>query len=195
MAKLYFRYAAMNAGKSTALLQVAHNYERQGKTVLLYTAKIDDRYGVAKITSRLGVARDALVYDADTDLLESIKQDFAQTGASELACILVDEAQFLTDLQVRSLHYYAHVYKVPVICYGLRSDFRGQLFEGSATLLALSDALEELKTVCECGKKATMNIRVSETGKRIVSGNQIEIGDVAYRQVCGACYYTMEIER
>jgi thymidine kinase len=191
MAKLYFRYSAMNAGKSIALLQVAHNYERQGKEVLLYTAAIDDRFGEAKIASRLGVSRDALVFKHDTNMLETIAKD---SQGKEISCILVDEAQFMTDVQVRNLHYYAHVYGVPVICYGLRTDFRGNPFEGSITLLALADSLDELKTVCQCNKKATMNIRVAENGKRVVTGNQIEIGDQVYRQVCGNCFYTMEID-
>lgn len=195
MSKLYFRYAAMNAGKSTSLLQVAHNYERHGQRVLLYTAGIDNRFGEAKITSRLGVSRDALTFEEGTDFITRLVADIGEQPDTPVACVLVDEAQFLTDVQVRSLHYFAHVYNIPVMCYGLRSDFRGNLFTGSGTLLAIADSLEELKTVCTCGKKATMNIRVDAEGHRVVTGNQIEIGDISYRQVCGSCFYNIPISR
>ncbi|HAT31254.1 MAG TPA: thymidine kinase [Janthinobacterium sp.] len=182
MAKLYFRYSAMNAGKSTALLQVAHNYEEQGQAVRLYTAAIDSRYGVGLVTSRLGPQRQVEVFDAATDFLAEIPR---------VACVLVDEAQFLSTAQVRQLHQLAQVKGVPVICYGLRSDFMGQPFPGSAYLLALADDIEELKNICACGKKATMNIRVDEQGRRIKAGEQISIGgNERYRQACGRCFYT-----
>lgn len=181
MAKLYFRYSAMNAGKSTALLQVAHNYEEQGQNVFLYTAAIDHRYGVGKVTSRLGPQRDAATFDGQFDF-------FAQ--APDVSCILVDEAQFLTADQVRQLHKLAHVRGIPVICYGLRSDFLGEPFSGSTYLMALSDTIEELKNICTCGKKATMNIRVNEQGQRITEGAQIDIGgNERYQHVCGRCFY------
>ncbi|HEX8787656.1 MAG TPA: thymidine kinase [Telluria sp.] len=181
MAKLYFRYSAMNAGKSTSLLQVAHNYEEQGQKVMLYTAKIDDRYGVGQITSRLGPQRQTDVFDRDTNFLEN---------APEVACVLVDEAQFLTTAQVQQLHQLAQVRGVPVICYGLRSDFRGAPFPGSAYLLALADDIEEIKNICTCGKKATMNIRVDAQGRRIREGEQVSIGgNESYRQACGRCFY------
>ena len=151
----------MNAGKSTALLQVAHNYEEQGQKVQLYTAAIDDRFGVGQVTSRLGPHRQVDVFDSTTDFL---------AHAPQVACVLVDEAQFLTTLQVQQLHQLAQVRGVPVICYGLRSDFRGEPFPGSAYLLALADSIEEIKNICSCGKKATMNIRVDEHGKRIRDG-------------------------
>ncbi len=171
----------MNAGKSTALLQVAHNYEEQGQTVRLYTAAIDSRYGVGKVTSRLGPQRLVDVFDADTDFLYGIPQ---------VACVLVDEAQFLTTAQVQQLHMLAQMKGVPVICYGLRTDFRGVPFPGSAYLLALSDDIEELKNICACGKKATMNIRVDQDGKRVMAGEQISIGgNDRYRQACGRCFY------
>lgn len=183
MAKLYFRYSSMNAGKSTALLQVAHNYEEQGQTVRLFTAAIDDRYQVGTITSRLGPKREASVFDSST---EFSKQDFSQ-----LACVLIDEAQFLSPKQVTQIHKLAQVQNTPVICYGLRTDFRGEPFPGSAQLLALADDIEELKNICTCGKKATMNIRVDSQGRRIREGEQIAIGgNESYRQVCGRCFYS-----
>ncbi|MFZ6798944.1 thymidine kinase [Undibacterium sp. Di24W] len=181
MAKLYFRYSAMNAGKSTALLQVAHNYEEQGQSVCLYTAAIDNRYGEGKITSRLGPQRDAATFDADFDFFAS---------APAVNCILVDEAQFLSSEQVKQLHKLAHVRGIPVICYGLRSDFLGEPFLGSGYLMTLADTIEELKNICACGKKATMNIRVDEQGKRITAGEQIDIGgNERYQHVCGRCFY------
>jgi thymidine kinase len=182
VAKLYFRYSAMNAGKSTALLQVAHNYEEQGQKVRLYTAAIDSRYGVGNVTSRLGPQRQVDTFDAETDFLASVPQ---------VACVLVDEAQFLSTAQVRQLHQLAQVKGVPVICYGLRSDFRGEPFPGSAYLLTLADDIEELKNICSCGKKATMNIRVDDNGQRIREGEQLSIGgNERYRQACGRCFYT-----
>ncbi|MUI16546.1 thymidine kinase [Massilia dura] len=181
MAKLYFRYSAMNAGKSTAMLQVAHNYEEQGQAVRLFTAAIDDRFGVGRITSRLGLQREVDTYDAATNFLT----------IDRAACVLVDEAQFLTVQQVQQLHQLAQVKGVPVICYGLRTDFRGEPFPGSVYLLALADSIEELKNICTCGKKATMNIRVDEHGNRIREGAQISIGgNERYRQACGRCFYS-----
>jgi thymidine kinase len=181
MAKLYFRYSAMNAGKSTAMLQVAHNYEEQGQAVRLFTAAIDSRYGVGQVTSRLGPQRRVDVFDADTDFL---------ADPPKVACVLVDEAQFLSTGQVQQLHQLAQVKGVPVICYGLRTDFMGEPFPGSAYLLALADDIEELKNICTCGKKATMNIRVDERGQRIKAGAQISIGgNERYRQACGRCFY------
>lgn len=183
MAKLYFRYSAMNAGKSTAMLQVAHNYEEQGQAVRLFTAAIDDRYGVGQVTSRLGPRRETEVFDAETNFLKLIDQ--------KIACLLIDEAQFLTTAQVQQLHQLAQVRGVPVISYGLRTDFRGEPFPGSAYLLALADDIEELKNICTCGKKATMNIRVDQDGKRIKDGEQISIGgNESYRQACGRCFYS-----
>ena len=171
----------MNAGKSTALLQVAHNYEEQGQQVALYTAAIDDRYGVGLITSRLGPQRQVEVFSAETNFLDE---------APRVGCVLVDEAQFLSTAQVQQLHQLAQVRGVPVICYGLRSDFRGEPFPGSAYLLALADDIEEIKNICTCGKKATMNIRVDAQGRRIKEGEQVSIGgNESYRQACGRCFY------
>lgn len=172
----------MNAGKSTSLLQVAHNYEEQGQQVMLYTAAIDNRYGVGLITSRLGPQRQVDLFDNETDFLAE---------APQVACILVDEAQFLTTRQVQQLHQVAQVRGIPVICYGLRSDFRGEPFPGSAYLLALADDIEEIKNICTCGKKATMNIRVDDEGRRIREGEQVSIGgNESYRQACGRCFYS-----
>jgi thymidine kinase len=187
VAKLYFRYSAMNAGKSTSLLQVAHNYEEQGQRVRLYTAAIDDRYGSGCITSRLGPQREAEMFDESFDFLNAVPE----AGRASVACVLVDEAQFLTPHQVRQLHRIAQVRSVPVICYGLRTDFRGEPFPGSTYLLALADEIEELKNICTCGKKATMNVRVDEAGNRVKEGEQIDIGgNERYRYVCGRCFYT-----
>lgn len=171
----------MNAGKSTSLLQVAHNYEEQGQQVKLYTAAIDDRYGAGLITSRLGPQRQVDTFSATTNFLDSVPQ---------VACLLVDEAQFLSTAQVQQLHQVAQVRGIPVICYGLRSDFRGEPFPGSAYLLALADDIEEIKNICTCGKKATMNIRVDAEGRRIREGEQVSIGgNDSYRQACGRCFY------
>jgi thymidine kinase len=185
MAKLYFRYAAMNAGKSTSLLQVAHNYEERDQTVTLFTSAIDTRYGAGSIVSRLGVARPAELFDATTDFTSVLM-------AKPLpACVLIDEAQFLTEAQVTDLHRFAHVEGVPVICYGIRSDFQGRAFPGSRALLTLADDLEEMKTVCRCGRKATFNMRVDEAGRRVTEGAQVEIGgNERYEAVCPLRFYT-----
>ena len=172
----------MNAGKSTALLQVAHNYEEQGQQVRLFTAAIDSRYGHGVVTSRLGPQRAVETFDAEFDFL---------VDAPPVACVLIDEAQFLSTRQVQQLHQLAQVRGVPVICYGLRSDFRGEPFPGSAYLLALADDIEELKNICTCGKKATMNVRIDASGRRIREGEQVSIcGNERYRQACGRCFYT-----
>ena len=184
MAKLFFRFAAMNAGKSTVLLQVAYNYEEQQQRVLLFTAKVDDRYNVGKVTSRLGVDRDAEVFSSATNFIEEVRR------REKLACVLVDEAQFLTPVQVRQLHQVAHLCNIPVLCFGLRSDFQGEAFPGSAVLLTLADELEELKTICRCGRKASMNMRVDAQGNKVTEGDQVEIGgNSRYRSVCPRCFY------
>ena len=184
MAKLYFRYSAMNAGKSTALLQVAHNYEEHGRAVRLFTSALDNRYGVGNVTSRLGPQRNASTFDADLDFYAYLEEQ------GELSCVLVDEAQFLTAAQVKQLHRAAHVLGIPVICYGIRSDFQGEPFPGAAYLLTLADSVEELKTICACGKKATMNVRIDAEGRRITAGEQIAIeGQARYIQQCAQCFY------
>jgi thymidine kinase len=184
MAKLFFRYSAMNAGKSTSLLQIAHNYEEQGQRVLLYTASIDDRSGTGKIASRLGLQRPAHVFDDSTDFLAMLR------GKRELACVLIDESQFLQPAQVRALHQAAHTFNIPIICFGLRSDFQGKPFPGAAYLLTLADDIEEIKTICACGRKATMNVRFDGQGMRVREGEQVDIGgNGKYVQVCARCFY------
>ena len=174
----------MNAGKSTALLQVAHNYEERGHAVRIFTARIDDRYGVGKVTSRLGVSRDAELFESHTNF-ETVLGE-----AAPLSCVLVDEAQFLTLRQVEQLHRVAHTCDVPVICYGLRSDFMGKAFPGASALLTLADDLEEMKTICACGRKASMNMRVDCEGRRVSRGAQVEIGgNSRYRSACPKCFY------
>jgi thymidine kinase len=190
MSKLYFRYAAMNAGKSTALLQVAHNYEERGMAVLLFTAAHDDRAGPGRIGSRLGLVRPAATFGPDTGFALAHLQALA---AGPLACVLIDEAQFLTPQQVRQLHRMAHVEHVPVICWGLRSDFQGEAFAGAAMLLTLADEVEEMKSICACARKATMNIRIDAEGRRVKQGEQVVIGgNDRYRAVCPACFYADE---
>lgn len=188
MSKLYFRYAAMNAGKSTALLQVAHNYEERGMVVLLFTAAHDDRVGAGQIGSRLGLQRSAHTFGADTEFDRARLQALAGTVP---ACVLFDEAQFLTPAQVRQLHRMAHVEHLPVICWGLRSDFQGEAFAGSALLLTLADEVEEMRSICACARKATMNIRLDADGRRVQRGAQVVIGgNERYRAVCPACFYS-----
>ena len=173
MAKLYFYYSAMNAGKSTTLLQAAHNYEERGMRVLLFTPKIDDRAGVGNISSRLGLTREAFSFDVEFDLFVQIRDE---TKASQIACVFIDEAQFLTSKQVLQLTMVCDRIGIPVLCYGLRTDFRGEPFEGSKYLLAWADVLGEIKTICYTGKKAIMNARLDESGKRVTEGEQVAIG-------------------
>ncbi len=173
MAKLYFYYSAMNAGKSTTLLQAAHNYEEQGMKVLLLTPIIDDRDGVGTISSRLGIARDALAFDDSFDLYAEVQR---QHREGPVSCVFVDECQFLTDVQVLQLTFICDRLNIPVLCYGLRTDFQGEPFEGSKYLLAWADELGEIKTICTSGKKATMNARMDESGNRVSAGEQISIG-------------------
>jgi thymidine kinase len=184
VSKLYFRYAAMNAGKSTALLQAAHNYEERGMQVRLFTAAHDDRAGHGIIGSRLGLQRQVETFGAQTVF------DAGWLGEG-FACVLIDEAQFLHPEQVRQLHRLAHAAHLPVICYGLRSDFRGEAFPGAAALLTLADDLEEMKTICACAKKASMNLRVDDEGRRVKEGEQVVIGgNERYRAVCPSCFYS-----
>lgn len=173
MAKLYFYYSAMNAGKSTVLLQSSHNYHERGMKTLLLTPVIDQRAGVGKIASRIGLNKDALPFSEQDDLFSVSCAAHAQ---DPIACALIDEAQFLTEKQVRQLSKVADEIGIPVLCYGLRTDFLGNLFPGSAALLGWADNLIELKTICHCGRKATMNLRTDEDGKPIKEGEQVEIG-------------------
>ncbi|WP_169543238.1 thymidine kinase [Sneathiella aquimaris] len=173
MAKLYFYYSTMNAGKSTTLLQSSFNYEERGMQTLLLTAAFDDRYGQGKITSRIGLEAEASLFSDDTDLLELVTNTLKDR---QIDCVMVDESQFLSRDQVFQLSEVADQLKIPVLCYGLRTDFQGNLFEGSRHLLAWADELKELKTICFCGSKATMVIRVDENGDPIREGAQKEVG-------------------
>lgn len=183
MAKLYFYYSSMNAGKSTTLLQADFNYRERGMRTILWTAALDDRYEAGYITSRIGLQADAHLFEPDTDLFSRVTEDVAAHGP--LACVLVDEAQFLTREQAFQLARLADEAKVPVLAYGLRTDFQAELFPGSAALLALADALVELKAVCHCGRKSTMNLRVDEKGKAVKQGEQNEVGgNDRYEALC-----------
>ena len=173
MAKLYFYYAAMNAGKSTTLLQADFNYRERGMETMLWTAALDERAGAGRVASRLDIGADAHKFEPDTDLFAAVS---AKLDHGPLHCVLVDEAQFLSREQVLQLCRLADERGVPVLCYGLRTDFQANLFPGSAALLALADALIELKAVCECGRKATMNLRVDSEGRAVAAGAQTEIG-------------------
>jgi thymidine kinase len=173
MSKVYFYYSAMNAGKSTILLQSSYNYHERGMRTLLFVPELDTRTGPGRITSRIGLASEAVSLGAADNLLERVRSSLA---AGPVACVLVDEAQFLTAAQVRQATDVADELRIPVLCYGLRTDFQGRLFPGSAELLALADNLIELKTICHCGRKATMNLRVAQDGKAVREGAQVEIG-------------------
>ena len=173
MAKLYFYYAAMNAGKSTTLLQADFNYRERGMQTMLWTAALDERAGAGVIGSRIGLETGAHRYEGETNLFDAVVRELIKR---KLDCILVDEAQFLTRDQVLQLCRITDELKIPVLCYGLRTDFLGNLFPGSAALLALADSMIELKAVCECGRKATMNLRVDAEGHAVAAGAQTEIG-------------------
>lgn len=182
MAQLYFYYSAMNAGKSTSLLQSAYNYRERGMHSIIYTAGLDDRYGIGKVTSRIGLQADAKLYSKDDDLFASIKQDEQERP---LDCIFIDEAQFLSKEQVRQLVEVVDELDVPVLAYGLRTDFLGETFEGSHYLLAWADKLFELKTVCHCGRKANFVVRLDEQGNAVTGGDQVQIGgNDTYESMC-----------
>jgi thymidine kinase len=174
MAKLYFYYSAMNAGKSTTLLQSSYNYQERGMNTVLLIPSIDDRFEKGTITSRIGLKANALVFDKEDDLIPLIEEKIETL--KKIACVFVDEAQFLTKKQVQALTYITDILKIPVLCYGLRTDFLGEPFEGSLYLLAWAEELQEIKTICECGKKATMNLRIDANGFAVKEGAQVEIG-------------------
>ncbi|GAB3382073.1 thymidine kinase [Lysobacter fragariae] len=174
MAKLYFYYSAMNAGKTTTLLQSAHNYRERGMRVLILTPRLDDRAGSGTVASRIGLKAQAVAFDRSDDLERCVREDIDAHG--KLNCVLVDEAQFLSKPQVWQLSEVVDALRVPVLCYGLRTDFRGELFEGSQYLLAWADELSEIKTICHSGAKATMTVRVDESGHAVQQGPQVEIG-------------------
>lgn len=182
MAKLYFHYSTMNAGKSTVLLQAAHNYIERGMQVYLLTAQFDNRAGDGRIASRIGIGKDADTFGSGDNLFHKIE---TRLGSGPCACVFVDEAQFLSEDQVWQLARAVDDLRVPIMCYGLRVDFQGKLFPGSAALLALSDEMREVRTICHCGKKATMVIRQDESGKALTEGDQVQIGgNETYVSLC-----------
>lgn len=182
MAKLYFNYSTMNAGKSTVLLQASHNYRERGMQTFLLTAKLDNRAGEAQIASRIGIGEAAETFAPGDDMLAVIA---ARLDAGPCACVFIDEAQFLTDEQVWQLARAVDDLGVPVMCYGLRVDFRGKLFPGSAALLALADEMREVRTICHCGKKATMVVRMDDSGNALKDGAQVQIGgNETYVSLC-----------
>ncbi len=183
MSKLYFRYGAMGSGKTIDLLKVAYNYKERGQNVVIYTAKIDDRYEVGKVTTRIGLQADALTFDVDTNFYREVKQMIPRPD-----CILVDEAQFLTRKQVLMLSDIVDILEIPIICYGLRTNFKMKFFEGSGPLMEIADKIEEIKTICDCGKKATVNMRMIN-GVPVTDGPDILIGgNDSYKAVCRQCY-------
>ena len=173
MAKLYFSYSTMNAGKSTVLLQASHNYGERGMKTMLFTAELDNRSKVGNISSRIGLSEKASTFNNDDNLFSSVEKRLKK---DKISCVFVDEAQFLTEKQVWELSDVVEILNIPVMCFGLRTDFQGKLFEGSSTLLAIADELKEIKTICHCGKKANMVVRVDSNGKVLKEGAQIEIG-------------------
>ncbi|MDO6480198.1 thymidine kinase [Shimia thalassica] len=182
MAKLYFQFSTMNAGKSTLLLQASHNYRERGMQTYLLTANLDNRAGTGRIASRIGIGSEADTFVAENNLFEMIE---TRLDAGPVACVFIDEAQFLTDDQVWQLARAVDDLGVPVMCYGLRVDFQGKLFPGSAALLALADEIREVRTICHCGKKATMVVRQDETGKPVQEGEQVQIGgNETYVSLC-----------
>lgn len=173
MAKLYFYYSSMNAGKSTSLLQSSYNYRERGMDTLVLAPRLDDRFGVGKVTSRIGIESEATSFGADTELFDVIS---THTANSPLHCVLIDEAQFLTRDQVFQLTEVTDKLGIPVLAYGLRTDFQGEPFDGSKYLMAWADTLKELKAICHCGSKATMVLRLDSEGNAVTEGSQVEIG-------------------
>jgi thymidine kinase len=180
MAKVYFYYSAMNAGKSTVLLQSSYNYHERGMRTLLFVPAIDTRAGLGRVKSRIGLEAEAITLQPDDNIFTHVYAEHTtpRAGAEPpaIACVLIDEAQFLTRRQVEQVTEIADQLNIPVLCYGLRTDFQAQLFPGSAALLALADSLIELKTICHCGRKATMNLRIGPDGRGVKEGAQVEIG-------------------
>jgi thymidine kinase len=186
MSKVYFYYSAMNAGKSTVLLQSSYNYQERGMNTLVFAPALDTRAGVGKVASRIGLSAEARAFARDENLFALTEEEH---GKRPLSCVLVDEAQFLTKAQVEQVTDIADRLRIPVLCYGLRTDFLGNLFEGSLWLLAWADNLIELKTICHCGRKATMVLRLDASGAPVKSGAQIEIGgNERYVSVCRRHY-------
>jgi thymidine kinase len=181
MAKLYFCYAAMNAGKSTLLLQASYNYVERGMRTLLFTSALYAEDGIGVISSRLGISAEAELYHADTDLFARVKDELDE---AKVDCVFVDEAQFLTSEQVWQLARVSDRLKVPVMCFGLRTDFQGRLFPGSSELLAIADVLREIRTICYCGAKATMVVRQDQSGRVLLEGDQVSIEKSVYVSLC-----------
>jgi thymidine kinase len=182
MAQLYFYYSAMNAGKSTSLLQSAYNYQERGMTVAIYTAALDNRFGLGKVSSRIGLAMDAHIFDPEFNFNKHAQQQKAQ---GRLDCVLIDEAQFLNKAQVRQLTDIVDELDVPVLAFGLRTDFLGETFAGSEALLAWADKLIELKTICHCGRKANFVVRLDADGNAATAGSQVQIGgNESYVSMC-----------
>ena len=191
MAKLYFNYSSMNAGKSTMLLQANHNYSERGMNAQLYTSSLDNRFGNDEITSRIGLKKKSNTFTKDTNIFEEIA---LQHKTLFVDCLLIDEAQFLTKKQVEQLGKIVDKLEIPVLAFGIRTDFQGNLFEGSKFLLAWADNLKEIKTVCHCGRKATMVLRINDQGKVIEDGAQIEIGgEDKYVSVCRKHFFERNI--
>jgi len=192
MAKLYYRYSTMGAGKSLDLLKVAYNYDERGMRTLIFNSELDTRFGQERVASRAGIHKEAIPYGADTDLGALFAE---KSGGLPVHCILVDEAQFLRSAQVMQLVHIVNREGIPVICYGLRTDFMGALFEGSAALFAWADSIEELKTVCWCGRKATMNARIAD-GHVVREGAQVQVGaNESYIALCREHYLSGEPDR
>ena len=182
MAKLYFYYSSMNAGKSTSLLQSSHNYRERGMSTLLLCPKLDNRYGQGRITSRLGIEEEAITFDQHEDLLQLVTR---HQDSQAIHCVMIDEAQFLKKEQVYQLGRVCDEINIPVLAYGLRTDFQGESFEGSQYLLSWANNLKELKAICHCGSKATMVLRIDADGQVVTRGKQVEIGgNDQYVSVC-----------
>ena len=191
MAKLYFNYSSMNAGKSTMLLQANHNYIERGMKPEIYTSNLDSRFGTGEIISRIGLKFKSNLFDTKTDIYNDI---INKNINKEIDCVLIDEAQFLTKDQVSQLGRIVDLLDIPVLTFGIRTDFKGNLFEGSKYLLAWADNLKEIKTVCHCGRKATMVLRLNEDGQIVEDGSQIDIGgEEKYVSVCRKHFYDKNI--
>ena len=191
MAKLYFNYSSMNAGKSTMLLQANHNYQERGMSTIIYTSSVDDRYGKKEIVSRIGLKAESNIFSSDTNIYKEV---INFNKDKKVDCVLIDEAQFLSKDQVAQLGQIVDNLDIPVLTFGIRTDFKGNLFEGSEYLLAWADNLKEIKTVCHCGRKATMVLRLDKNGNVIEEGDQIEVGgNEKYVSICRKHFYEKNI--
>ena len=192
MAKLYFNYSSMNAGKSTALLQADHNYRERGMSTILFTSSKDERYGKNEIVSRIGIKAPAIYFFENTNIFEEVLEESKKNHTN---CVLIDEAQFLSKDQVFQLGRIVDELNIPVLTFGIRTDFKGELFEGSQYLLAWSDNIKEIKTVCHCGGKATMVVRINSNGAIVSEGSQIEVGgNESYIPLCRKHFNSKELD-